>query len=107
MILLKNKEDLDHLRAANLIVAETLQELKTKIAPGMTTAELDKIAEDFIKQKGARPAFKGYRGYPATLCIAVNEEVVHGIPGSRKWSRPPTGVDTMASTTSPPYWPAV
>ncbi len=50
----------------------------------MTTAELDKIAEDFIRQKGARPAFKGYRGYPATLCIAVNEEVVHGIPGSRK-----------------------
>ena len=84
MILLKNKKDLDHLRAANLIVAETLQELKTKIAPGMTTAELDKIAEDFIRQKGGRPAFKGYRGYPATLCIAVNEEVVHGIPGSRK-----------------------
>ncbi len=84
MILLKNREDLNRLRKANLIVAETLNELKKNITPGISTAQLDSIAENFIKKKGGIPAFKGYRGYPAALCIAVNEEVVHGIPGPRK-----------------------
>jgi methionyl aminopeptidase len=84
LILLKNKEDLNRLHKANFIVAETLHKLKQNIIPGISTAELDAIAEDFIRKKGGIPAFKGYRGYPATLCIAINEEVVHGIPGQRK-----------------------
>lgn len=84
MIILKNKEDLNRLQKANFIVAETLEELKKNILPGVTTAELDRIAESFIREKGAVPAFKGYRGYPVALCIAVNEEVVHGIPGPRE-----------------------
>lgn len=84
MILLKNKEDLNLLHKANLIVAETLQELKKHINPGISTAELDRIAEEFIREKGSVPAFKGYRGFPAALCISVDEEVVHGIPGPKK-----------------------
>jgi methionyl aminopeptidase len=84
VILLKNKDDLNLLHKANLIVAKTLHELKKHITPGISTAELDRIAENFIRKKGGVPAFKGYRGYPATLCISINDEVVHGIPGSRK-----------------------
>jgi methionyl aminopeptidase len=84
VILLKNSEDINRLHKSNLIVADTLQELKKNITPGITAAELDKIAERFIKKRGGIPAFKGYRGYPAALCIAINEEVVHGIPGPRK-----------------------
>ncbi len=84
MILLKNEEDLNCLRRANRIVIETLQAIKKNIKPGISTADLDSIAEGFIKKKGGIPAFKGYKGYPATLCISLNEEVVHGIPGPRK-----------------------
>jgi len=84
MIILKNTEELKLLRKSNYIVAETLQELKKHIKPGITTAELDAIAERFIRKRKAVPAFKGYRGYPATLCIAINDAVVHGIPGQRK-----------------------
>ncbi len=84
MIVLKNDKELQSIRTANLIVAETLQELKRNIKPGITTRELDQIAERFICGRNAVPAFKGYRGYPATLCISINEEVVHGIPGKRK-----------------------
>ncbi len=83
MILLKNKDELKALRASNRIVAETLQELKNHISPGITTKELDVIAENYIRKNKGKPAFKGYRGYPATLCISINEEVVHGIPGPR------------------------
>ena len=84
MIILKNREDLKHLQQANIIVAETLQELKNNFSPGISTIELDSVAEKIIKKRGGKPAFKGYRGYPASLCISVNEEVVHGIPGKRK-----------------------
>ena len=84
MILLKNKEDLNRLHKANLIVAEALQEIKTHIKSGISTAELDSIAERYIRKRKGIPAFKGYRGYPATLCVSINEEVVHGIPGPRK-----------------------
>jgi len=68
---------------ACVIVSETLKKVSENIGPGVTTMELDRIAESHITGRGAKPAFKGYRGYPATLCISVNEEVVHGIPGSR------------------------
>jgi methionyl aminopeptidase len=66
------------------IVVDTLETLAQAAAPGVTTRELDRIARERIERAGARPAFLGYRGYPATLCISINEQVVHGIPGSRK-----------------------
>lgn len=83
MILLKNGDELKRLHEANRLVAETLEELKKHTVAGITTVELDRIAERFIRSHGAKPAFKGYRGYPASLCISVNDEVVHGIPGRR------------------------
>ena len=64
-----------------MIVSETLAEVGKAIKPGITTAELDKIAESYILSQGAKPAFKGYKGFPATLCVSVNAQVVHGIPG--------------------------
>jgi methionyl aminopeptidase len=69
---------------ANRIVVDTLEALEAAAVPGTTTKEMDRIARERIERAGARPAFLGYRGYPATLCISVNEEVVHGIPGPRK-----------------------
>lgn len=87
MILLKNAEDLKLLHKANIVVAETLLELTAHIKPGISTAELDSISESFIRKKKGVPAFKGYRGYPASLCISINEEVVHGIPGPRTLKR--------------------
>jgi methionyl aminopeptidase len=65
-------------------VAEVFEKLRGMIEPGITTKELDQVAEEYILLKGARPAFKGYRGFPATLCISINDEVVHGIPGQRR-----------------------
>ena len=72
------------MREANLIVAKVLAHLETLIQPGVTTAELDAAAEKMILSMGGKPAFKGYLGYPATLCVSVNEEIVHGIPGDRR-----------------------
>ena len=72
------------MKAANALVAEVLEELRRAAAPGVTTAELDGLAESLVRQGGAVPAFKGYRGYPSTLCVSINEEVVHGIPSSRQ-----------------------
>ncbi|WP_078666534.1 type I methionyl aminopeptidase [Carboxydocella thermautotrophica] len=72
------------MREVGRVVAITLAELEQAVRPGITTAELDRIAENVIRKLGAVPAFKGYHGYPATICASVNEEVVHGIPGLRK-----------------------
>lgn len=72
------------MREAGRIVASTLAELEKAVAPGVTTGELDRMAEDFIRSRGALPAFKGYRGFPRSICTSVNEEVVHGIPGKRQ-----------------------
>ncbi len=69
---------------ANKIVSEVLTKLKGVVGPGITTWELDKIAEDLCLKRKARPAFKGYRGFPGSLCVSVNEEVVHGIPSRKK-----------------------
>ena len=66
------------------IVAEVLEGIKKIIAPGMKTKEIDEFAESFIRSKGAKPAFKGYRGYPSSVCTSINEQVVHGIPSSKK-----------------------
>lgn len=84
MIIIKSPREIEQLKKSNAIVAEVFEKLKGIIAPGVTTKELDQVAEECILLKGARPAFKGYRGFPATLCISINEEVVHGIPGERR-----------------------
>lgn len=83
MVILKQLDEIDKARASNRIVAEVLSVLREKVKPGVTTRELDKIAEGVTEKRGARPAFKGYRGYPYSLCTSVNEEVVHGMPSNR------------------------
>ncbi len=84
MIILKTPQEIDLIAQASRIVALTIAFLRERVKPGITTADLDRWAEEFIIREGGRPAFKGYRGYPATLCTSVNEEVVHGIPSPRK-----------------------
>ena len=84
MIIIKTPQELQLMRESNRLVAEALQELKKLVVAGITTEELDRFAEDFIRRRGAQPAFKGYRGYPASLCVSVNEEIVHGIPSKKK-----------------------
>jgi methionyl aminopeptidase len=84
MIIIKSSREIEQLKRSNAIVAEVFEKLKGMIHPGVTTKELDEVAEEYILLKGARPAFKGYRGFPATLCISINEEVVHGIPSQRQ-----------------------
>jgi methionyl aminopeptidase len=80
MLYLKNDEEIGCLRESNMLVSKTLAEVAPFIKPGVTTLYLDKIAETYIRDNGAIPGFKGYGGFPATLCTSVNEEVVHGIP---------------------------
>jgi len=84
MIILKSKDEIEKMRSASRVVAEVLQELRKAVRPGMPTLELDAIAERGIRGRGAIPAFKGYRGFPNTLCVSVNEQVVHGIPSKRR-----------------------
>ena len=83
MVILKQPDEIDKVQASSRIVAETLNVLRERIKPGVTTRELDKIAEETAQKRGAKPAFKGYRGYPYSLCASVNEEVVHGMPSNR------------------------
>jgi methionyl aminopeptidase len=83
VIVCKSAAELERMQAANTLVADVLAELRDRAQPGVTTAELVAVAERMIRDAGAIPAFKGYRGYPATLCISVNDEVVHGIPSDR------------------------
>ncbi|HPS50087.1 MAG TPA: type I methionyl aminopeptidase [Bacteroidales bacterium] len=80
---LKSADEIEILRENALIVSRTLAEVAKYIKPGVSTLTLDKIAEEYIRAEGAVPGFKGYRGFPATLCTSINEEVVHGIPGER------------------------
>lgn len=80
----KTDAELSVMRDAGRIVAEILDELEKAVAPGVTTWDLDQLAERLIAQKGAKPAFKGYHGFPAVLCASVNDEVVHGIPSRRR-----------------------
>ena len=84
MIHIRSPREIAQLRKANAIVAGVLQKIRGEVVPGMTTRELDQMAEDYIRSKGALAAFKGYRGFPSTLCISMNEEVVHGIPDQRR-----------------------
>jgi methionyl aminopeptidase len=83
MITIRSSEELVKLEAASRIVLETLNLVEKAVAPGVTTDDLDAIAEGEIRRQGAKPAFIGYRGYPKTLCTSINDEVVHGIPGTR------------------------
>lgn len=83
MIILKRPEEIEKIRTSNIIVADILRELKEKIRPGISTLDLNRYSEELANKKGAKPAFKGYRGYPFALCASVNSEVVHGMPSSR------------------------
>ena len=83
MIFLKSDEEIELLRISNQIVAKTLAEVAKVIAPGVTTAQLDKLAEEFIRDNGAVPGFKGYGGFPGSICTSVNDQVVHGIPSDK------------------------
>ncbi|MEG1544748.1 MAG: type I methionyl aminopeptidase [Tannerellaceae bacterium] len=83
MIYLKTDEEIELMRLANQLVGMTLGELAKHIAPGVTTLQLDKIAEEFIRDHGAVPAFLGYGGFPNSICASVNEQIVHGIPSSK------------------------
>ncbi len=82
-MIVKSAEEIELLKLSSLLVGKTLAEVAKEIRPGVTTKRLDTIAETFILDNGAKPGFKGYGGFPATLCISINEEVVHGIPSSR------------------------
>lgn len=84
MISIKSPREIELLRVAGEITGSTHNYLKPFIKPGITTKELDKLAEDYIRSRGATPSFKGYDGFPGTICASINEEVVHGIPGNRK-----------------------
>lgn len=84
MIILKSPEEIEKMRKASKIVAEVIMEVSELIRPGVTTQELDRFAAERMAKKGSKPAFKGYRGFPGVLCTSINEEVVHGIPSSKK-----------------------
>lgn len=83
MIILKSQQEIAKMAFAGRIVAEALEGLKNLVKPGTTTIELDEFTEEFLRKKGARPAFKGYRDYPATICASINNQVVHGIPSDK------------------------
>ncbi len=82
MILIKTEEEIERLRESNILVSRTLAEMAKLIRPGITTLFLDRVAEEFIRDHKGVPGFKGYNGFPNTLCTSVNEQVVHGIPSS-------------------------
>lgn len=84
MIPLKSEEELRELKDSGRILAKVMRELAKSVKPGVTTLELDKLAEKLVRAEEALPAFKGYRGFPATLCTSINEEIVHGIPSERR-----------------------
>jgi methionyl aminopeptidase len=83
MIIIKNDIEIEYMRHAGKLVGETLARLEEIVKPGITTAELDKIAEEFILKHNAKPSFKGYHGFPGSICTSINQEVVHGIPANK------------------------
>jgi methionyl aminopeptidase len=84
MIVCRSRAEIEKLRRVNQLVAQVLAELRQMAVPGATTAEIDRVAEERVRAAGAEPAFKGYHGYPATVCVSANEQVVHGIPSKRQ-----------------------
>jgi methionyl aminopeptidase len=87
LILKKRADEVERIAAAGLILVRTMNLLQAKIRPGVTTGELDRAAEKFIRSQGAEPAFKGYRGFPGSICTSPNSMIVHGIPGPYKLAR--------------------
>ena len=83
MIYYKSQKEIDLIRESSLLVAKTHTVLSEMIRPGVTTSELDQVAEEFIRDHGGIPAFKGYNGFPNTICASLNEQVVHGIPNQK------------------------
>jgi methionyl aminopeptidase len=83
MIIRKSPSEIDRMRQAGRVVAATILRLLEEVRPGITTGDLDRMAEELIRSEGAVPSFKGYRGFPASICTSLNEEIVHGIPGKR------------------------
>jgi methionyl aminopeptidase len=83
MVTLKSRDEIERMRHAGRIVAEVLALMEESLKPGVTTGQLDALAEAHIRKAGARPSFKGYLGFPASICISIDDEVVHGIPGGR------------------------
>lgn len=83
-ITIKSESEIEKMRLAGKVVAQTLEYIKNNLKAGMTTKYLDKLTDEFIKSKGAIPSFKNYNGYPASVCISVNEEVIHGMPSNKK-----------------------
>lgn len=83
-IILRSRKEIERLRASNRVVMSVMSELREAIRPGVTTLELDTLAERIIREEGAIPAFKGYRGYQHSICASINEEVVHGVPSEKK-----------------------
>src|SRR5213593_1899205 len=83
MIVCRSRAEIDRLRRVNQLVAQVLAELRQMAVPGVTTADIDRVAEERVRAAGAEPAFKGYHGYPSTVCASANEQVVHGIPSKR------------------------
>lgn len=84
VIILKNRDEIEKMRSANLIVAEIIGVLKEKVGSGISTYDLERITEEETRKRGAKPAFKGYRGYPWCLCTSINNEVVHGMPSKKR-----------------------
>ncbi len=84
MVEIKTRQEIEKIKKSGTILRQALELVKSHVKVGITTKELDEIAEDFIRSKGAIPACKGYEGFPGTMCISVNDEIVHGIPGNRK-----------------------
>jgi len=84
VIIYKSAAEIDRMREAGRIVAEAIERVVAAVAPGRTTADLDRVAEETIRERGALPSFKGYRGFPATICASLNHEIVHGIPSPRR-----------------------
>src|SRR5436853_7041848 len=84
MIVCKNPAELENMRRSGQVLRQVLQEVRRHIAPGVTTMELERVAEKKIQELGAQPAFKGYRGYPCVLCTSINQEVIHGIPSATR-----------------------
>src|SRR5581483_3944009 len=83
MIQYKSEREIGLMRAAGLVVGRTLEKLRSAVEPGISTADLDAIAEETIRSEGATPSFLGYRGFPACICTSINDEIVHGIPSPR------------------------
>ncbi len=83
MIIIKNSKEIEYMRHSGRVVKETLEKLEAAVKPGITTAELDRIAEEFILGQGGKPSFKGYHGFPASICASLNKEVVHGFPSHK------------------------